>query len=232
MIPPRVVVDERERQSGVPEKLAQLDVRVYYSTLPVADYVVSPEIAIERKSLRDFVSSVYDGRLFVQASEISTSYRKPYIIVEGDVKEVVNLTRNINSYFGAIASVTLAYDLRLLFTATPDETAMAIAALVRNSRARPAPPGSSFNPPPKGRDLPQQQLYFVSAIPGIGPKLAKRLLARAGTPRRAIAFTEAQLAMVPGMGWKKAEKITRMLDTAYAAQGIKPVQEKLGEQQG
>jgi DNA excision repair protein ERCC-4 len=230
MIPPRVVVDERERQSGVPEKLAQLEVRVYYSTLPVADYVVSPEIAVERKSLRDFVSSVYDGRLFMQASEISTVYRKPYIIVEGDVKEVSNLTHNLNSYFGAIASVTLAYDLRLLFTATPGETAMAIAALVRNSRARPAPPGS-FNAPPKGRGLPQQQLYFISAIPGIGPKLAKRLLTRAGTPRRAVTFTEAQLAMVPGMGWKKAEKVTRMLDTAYASRGVEPVQEKLGEEQ-
>jgi DNA excision repair protein ERCC-4 len=228
MIPPRVVVDERERQSGVPEKLAQIDVRVYYSTLPVADYVISPEIAVERKSLRDFVSSVYDGRLFTQASEISTVYRKPYIIVEGDVKEVVNLTKNMNSYFGAIASVTLAYDLRLLFTATPEETAMAIAALVRNSRARPAPPGT-FNAPPKGKDLPHQQLYFVSSIPGIGPKLAKRLLARAGTPRRAINFTEAQLAMVPGMGWKRAERVTRMLDARYTSQSAEPAQEKLGE---
>ena len=228
MIPPRVVVDERERQSGVPERLAQLEVRVYFSRLPVADYVISPEIAVERKSLRDFVSSVYDGRLFTQASEISTGYRKPYIIVEGDVREVVNLTKNMNSYFGAIASVTLAYDLRLLFTATPGETAMAIAALVRNSRARPAPPGA-FSAPPKGRDLPHQQLYFISSVPGIGPKLAKRLLARAGTPRRAISFTEAQLAMVPGMGGKKAEKITRMLDTKYSLQAGEPAQEKLGE---
>jgi len=213
MIPPRVVVDERERPSGVPEKLAQLEVRVYYSTLPVADYVISPEIAVERKALRDFVSSVYDGRLFTQASEISTAYRKPYIIVEGDVKEVVNMTKNLNSYFGAIASVTLAYDLRVLFTSSVGETAMAIAALVRNSRARPAPPGA-ISLPPKGRDLPHQQLYFISAIPGVGPKLARRLLGRAGTPRRALGFTQAQLAMVPGMGWKKAEKITRMLETA------------------
>ncbi len=227
MIPARVVVDERERQSGVPEKLAEANLRVYYSRLPVADYVISPEIAVERKALKDFVSSIYDGRLFTQAAEISTAYKKPYIIVEGDVKEVANLTQNINSYFGAIASVTLAYDLRLLHTATPEETALAIAALVRNSRARPAPPGSLMSAP-KGKDLPQQQVYFVSSIPGVGVKLAKRLLARAGTPRRAIGFTEAQLAMVPGLGWKKAERVTRMLDTKYSVQSAEPVQERLG----
>ena len=101
MIPPRVVVDERERQSGVPEALSKLNVRVYFSRLRVADYVISPEIAVERKALPDFVSSVYDGRLFVQASEISSSYRKPYLIVEGDIKELANLTRNVNSYYGA-----------------------------------------------------------------------------------------------------------------------------------
>ncbi len=142
MILPRVIADERERQSGVPERLSKLDVRVYYSRLAVGDYVVNPEIAAERKSIGDFVSSVYDGRLFAQASALSSSYRKPYIIVEGDVNKVSGLVKNLASYYGAIASVTLAYDLRLMHTANPDETALAIAALVKNSRARPLPPGS------------------------------------------------------------------------------------------
>lgn len=60
MIPSRVVADEREKASGVPEELSKLNVRVYFSRLPVADYVLSPELAVERKSVRDLVSSVYD----------------------------------------------------------------------------------------------------------------------------------------------------------------------------
>jgi len=128
MILPRVIADERERQSGVPDKLSKLDVRVYYSRLAVGDYVVNPEIAAERKSVSDLVSSVYDGRLFAQASALASSYRKPYIIVEGDVTEVSRLVKNLASYYGAIASVTLAYDLRLMHTANADETAIAIAA--------------------------------------------------------------------------------------------------------
>ncbi len=215
MIPPRVVVDERERMSGVPDLLSKLDVRVYFSRLPVGDYVVSPEIAVERKSLADLVSSVYDGRLFIQASEISSSFRKPYLVVEGDVRKVSELARNLSSYYGAIASVTLAYDLRLIHTANPSETAIAIASLVKQSRARPLPPGA-VSPPPKGKDVPQQQLYLISSLPGVGLKLGKRMLSRFGTPRKIMNLTESQLSMVPGFGPKRAERLSHVLDTIYA----------------
>ncbi len=226
MIPPRVIADERERQSGVPERLSKLEIRVYYSRLAVGDYVVNPEIAAERKSVGDFVSSVYDGRLFAQASALSSSYRKPYIIVEGDVNKVGGMVKNLASYYGAIASVTLAYDLRLMHTANPDETALAIAALVRNSRARPVPPGIAQTPP-KSKDEAQQQLYFVSALPGVGMKLAKRMLGRYGTPRKVASLTEAQFAMIPGLGAKRASRIAHVLDTMYA--GSQP---REGEGQG
>jgi DNA excision repair protein ERCC-4 len=215
LILPRVIVDERERPSGVPDSISKLDVRVYYARLNVGDYVVNPEIAAERKSIADFVSSVYDGRLFAQAAALSSSYRKPYIIVEGDVNQVSKLVKNLASYYGAIASVTLAYDLRLMHTANPTETALAIASLVKNSRARPVPQGV-LQAPPKGKDEAQQQLYIVSALPGVGKKLARRMLGRYGTPRRVLSLTESQLAMIPGVGAKRASKIAHVLDATYA----------------
>jgi DNA excision repair protein ERCC-4 len=217
MIPARVVVDERERGCGVPEQLSKLNVRVYYSRLPIADYVISPEIAVERKALPDFVSSVYDGRLFAQASAISSSYRKPYLIVEGDIKELAGLTKNINSYYGAVASVTLAYDLRVIHTADAAQTASAIAALIQHSHARAVPTGA-MTAAPKAKDEPQQQLYLVSSLPGIGMKLAKRMLSRYGTPRKIMGLTESQLAMVQGLGSKRAARIVHMLDAVYATQ--------------
>jgi len=226
MILPRVIVDERERASGVPEMLSKLEVRVYYARLAVGDYVVNPEIAAERKSIGDFVSSVYDGRLFAQASSLASSYRKPYIIVEGDVNKVGGMVKNLSSYYGAVASVTLAYDLRLMHTANTDETAIAIAALVRNSRAKPIPPGL-LQAPPKSKDEAQQQLYFVSSLPGVGMKTAKRMLGRYGTPRRVMTLTEAQLAMIPGVGAKRASKIAHVLDMKYAGW-----QEQEGAEQG
>ena len=215
MIPARVVADERERASGVPEELSKLNVRVYFSRLPVADYVLNPELAVERKSVRDLVSSVYDSRLFYQAAKLSAAYAKPFLLVEGDSKEVESLARNLKSFYGAIANVTLAYGLRVLYTANSRETATAIAELLSHARAKPLARMPS-ELPPKAKSVPQQQLYLVSAMPGIGRKLAEKLLSKYGTPRRVMGLTAGELAMTQGIGWKKAERIRNMMDATFS----------------
>ncbi len=215
MIPTRVIADERERASGVPDELSKLNVRVYFSTLPVGDYVLSPEIVVERKTVRDLISSVYDSRIFYQAAGIAGAYAKPYLLIEGDSKEVASLTRNLKSYYGAIANISLAYGLRILYTANQEETAIAIAELVKHARARPV----SQMPrevPPRSKSAPQQQVYLVSSLPGIGGKLAEKLLRKYGTPRKVMNLTSGELSMTPGIGWKRAERIKQLLDLEYA----------------
>jgi len=214
VIPARVVADERERASGVPEELSKLNVRVYFSRLPVADYVLNPELAVERKTVRDLVASVYDSRLFYQAAKLSAAYAKPFLLVEGDSKEVESLAKNLKSFYGAIANVTLAYGLGVLYTANPRETATAIAELLNHARAKPLAKMPS-ELPPKAKSIPQQQLYLVSAIPGVGRKLAEKLLSKYGTPRRVMGLTAGELAMTQGIGWKKAERIKNMMDTTF-----------------
>jgi ERCC4-type nuclease len=44
-------------------------------------------------------------------------------------------------------------------------------------------------------------------------KLAKRMLGLYGTPRKVLSLTEAQFAMIPGVGAKRALKIAHVLDT-------------------
>jgi DNA excision repair protein ERCC-4 len=215
VIPARVVADEREKASGVPEELSKLSVRVYFSRLPVADYVLNPEVAVERKTVRDLVSSVYDSRLFYQAAKLSAAYAKPFLLVEGDSKEVESLAKNLKSFYGAIANVTMAYGLRVLYTANPRETAMAISELLTHARAKPLARMPS-ELPPKAKSVSQQQLYLVSSIPGIGRKLAEKLLSKYGTPRRVMGLTAGELAMTQGIGWKKAEKIREMMDSKFA----------------
>lgn len=227
MIPLRVVADEREKASGVPDELSKLNVRVYFSRLPVADYVLSPELAVERKAVRDLVSSVYDGRLFNQAARLSGSYAKPFLLIEGDSKEVEKHAKNLKSFYGAIANVTIAYGLRLLYTANPKETATAIEELLVQGRAKPLA-RMPTETPPKSKTLSQQQVYMVSSLPGVGAKLAEKLLAKYGTPRRVMSLTPGELAMTQGIGWKRAEKIKAALDTGYAKFQEKKEQTRLG----
>ena len=229
MIPARVVADEREKASGVPEELSKLDVRVYFSRLPVADYVLNPELAVERKSVRDLVSSVYDSRIFYQAAKLSAAYAKPFLLVEGDSTEVESLSRNLKSFYGAIANVTLAYGLRVLYTANPKETAMALAELLTHARAKPLAKMPS-ELPPKSKSVPQQQLYLVSSMPGIGRKLAEKLLSKYGTPRRVMSLTAGELAMTQGIGWKKAERIKGVMDATFTKHRETETQARLEEQ--
>lgn len=228
MIPSRVIADEREKAGGVPAELSKLNVRVYFSRLPVADYVLSPEIAVERKSVSDLVMSVYDSRLFYQAARISASYAKPYLLIEGDSTEVEHLTKNLKSFYGAIANITLAYGLRVLYTANVKETAIAIAELLSHARAKPLSTVPSAIPP-KAKDILQQQLYLVSSMPGVGRKLAERLLMKYGTPRRVMSLTAGELALTRRIGWKRADKIKEMLDTRFTRSPEMRKQMRLGE---
>ncbi len=228
MIPGRVVADERERASGVPDELSKLNVRVYFSRLPVADYVLNPEIAVERKSVRDLVSSVYDSRLFQQAAKLAASYAKPYLLIEGDSKEVEKVAKNLKSYYGAISNITLAYGLRMLFTANPRETAIAIAELLGHARAKPLT-RMPADRPPRAKNIPLQQVYTVSSLPGVGRKLAEKLLLKYGTPRRVMGLTVGELSMTQGLGGKRAEKIKEVLDAKYTRFEDKHKQMKLEE---
>jgi DNA excision repair protein ERCC-4 len=228
VIPTRIVADERERASGVPDELSKLNVRVYFSTLRIADYVINPEVGVERKSVRDLVSSVYDSRLFLQAARLSTAFAKPYLLIEGDSKEVVGLVKNLKSYYGAIAHVTLMYGLRMLYTGGPEETAAALAELAVQARGKPYTKIPA-DVPLKPKDVPMQQVYVVASIPGVGRKLAEKLLMKYGTPRRVLGLTPGEMAMTGGIGWKRAEKIKEVLDTRYAKSPMPAPQSRLTE---
>ena len=53
----RIIVDEREKKSGIPELLKAVGMKVELKTLAIGDYIVAPETVVERKSIQDFVSS-------------------------------------------------------------------------------------------------------------------------------------------------------------------------------
>ena len=84
----RIVADEREKNSQVPNLLKIMGVFVDYEQLAVGDYIVSPETVIERKTIYDLISSVYDGRLFIQCSDLINHYSKPFMLIEGNIKDL------------------------------------------------------------------------------------------------------------------------------------------------
>ena len=59
-----------------------------------------------------------------------------------------------------------------------------------------------------------QQLSVLSSVPGVGEKLAERMLEKFKTPKRALNASAAELATIPGFGLARAERFRRILDSS------------------
>ncbi|GAB5354577.1 hypothetical protein AAMO2058_000130700 [Amorphochlora amoebiformis] len=79
---PRVIVDVREFRSGLPFCLFQKGMEVVPVTLEVGDYILSPGIAIERKSPADLKGGLTSGRLHRQLQALCRSYTRPILLIE------------------------------------------------------------------------------------------------------------------------------------------------------
>ena len=87
--PLRIRVDSREHQSPVPALLAAFpDVTISFAALPSADYLLSDDVAVERKTASDFVASILDRRLFGQTTRMKVLFPRAMLIIEGDLTQV------------------------------------------------------------------------------------------------------------------------------------------------
>ncbi|XP_068669704.1 DNA repair endonuclease UVH1-like [Aristolochia californica] len=78
----QVIVDVREFMSSLPNVLHQKGMQIIPITLEVGDYVLSPLICVERKSISDLFSSFASGRLYNQVETMSRYYRIPVLLIE------------------------------------------------------------------------------------------------------------------------------------------------------
>ena len=81
----KIIVDNRERKSGISEELSDLDVNFEFSQLELGDFILSDDCVVERKTISDFLSSLVDGRLFSQAKNLKDHFDKVLYILEGDI---------------------------------------------------------------------------------------------------------------------------------------------------
>ncbi|CAI9095598.1 OLC1v1031586C1 [Oldenlandia corymbosa var. corymbosa] len=78
----QVIVDMREFMSSLPNVLHQRGMRIIPVTLEVGDYILSPLICVERKSIQDLFGSFASGRLYHQAEIMSRYYKIPVLLIE------------------------------------------------------------------------------------------------------------------------------------------------------
>ncbi|CAD5244682.1 DEAD/DEAH box helicase [Thermococcus camini] len=212
---PRAIViyaDSRELRSGVPKHLRELGAEVEVRTLDVADYVVSEDVGIERKSANDFIQSIIDGRLFDQVERLKKAYEKPVIVIEGELYGIRNV--HPNAIRGAIAAVTLDWGVPILFSSGTEETAQFIYLMAKREQEE-RKKEVRLRSEKKALTLAERQRLIVEGLPNVSATLAKRLLAHFGNVERVFTATEEELKEVEGIGPKKAREIRKVITAPY-----------------
>jgi len=203
----RIACDDRERHSGVPKALKQYpDVEITTRRLTLGDYHVDDTLIVERKTLVDFALPVRDGRLFNQVVRLARQRTKRVcLILEGTSTRYPKLPIPVPAFRGALVTVTVVFNLPLLRSATPEETAELILYAARQLRRRDVRPPRRYGYNIKS--LPRQQSLLLQAIPEIGPVKAERLLKAFGSPAGVAHATDESLEELDGIGPSAARKI-------------------------
>ena len=205
----RMVIDDRERKCGIPDLLKEVGVKVEMTNLPIGDYIVAPETVVERKSVHDFISSVFDGRLFDQCNRLKEHFEHPTIVIEGNVDEIDQITENPLVFYGAISSVVLDFKIPVVPTPNASHTAKLLISMCARQGSIKGPFLKKIR---KSGDLARQQLSVLCSLPGVGEKLASRMLERFGSPSNSLNASFRELSKIKGMGEARAQKIRKILD--------------------
>lgn len=209
---PVVYADSREGNSKVIRHLTEMEMDVKIQSMAVADYQVSDEVAIERKTTKDFVSSLIDKRLFKQARELSEEFKRPLMILEGD--DLYSGMVNANAIRGSIASIALDFGISIIPTRNAQDTAAMIKRIaIREQNGERTP--VQIRTDKKPLSLLEQQLFIVESLPSIGPVNAKNLLEHFGSVANVINASEKELQEVEGIGKITAQNIRKVLDSKY-----------------
>ena len=207
-----VYVDTREGNSKVIRALDTIGVKVKVNTMAVADYQVSEEVAIERKTAKDFVDSIVDKRLFKQARMMMEEFKKPIMILEGD--DFYSGFINPNAIRGAMTSIALDYGISIIPTRTAEDTAAMLKRIaIREQKGEKR--SIQIRTERKPQNLWEQQLFIIESLPNIGPVHAKRLLEHFGTVKAVLEADEKKLQEVEGIGKKTAKNIREVVEGKY-----------------
>ncbi|KAH8880168.1 MUS38-like protein [Thozetella sp. PMI_491] len=224
--PPRVVVDVREFNSSLPSLVHGRNMVIVPCMLTVGDYILSPNICIERKSISDLIGSFRDGRLYTQCETMFQYYKSPMLLIEFDQNKSFTL-EPFADLSGSVASVsaanagnvdlqgklvllTLAFPkLRIIWSSSPYETAEIFERL-KTQESEPDPiaavrAGLDKDTIAEERPFNTEPHDMLAAVPGVTPKNIMNLVLQTENIKAVANMAVEELN--PLVGWEAARKI-------------------------
>jgi DNA excision repair protein ERCC-4 len=205
-----VLVDHRERGSGIPEALAAAGLDVELTDLPVGDYVLGPGLAVERKGSTDLGASVRDGRIFEQATRLQSAFVQAVLVVEGEPRGIAE-----DAWRGAVCRL-VEDGFTVLHSLDAEDSAAWITRLAKRAR-RAAPTLRTEGPRRSPRHPSAQAEAMLSVVPGISTPMARTLLAAYGSVDAIARAAPDGLRGHPGIGRVRAARLAEALHGPYVA---------------
>lgn len=204
-------MDLREFRSELPSLIHRRGIDIEPVTLEVGDYILTPDICVERKSISDLIGSLNNGRLYTQCVSMSRYYKRPILLIEFDPSKSFSLTSraslhqeiSINDITSKLTLLTLHFPrLRFLWCPSPYATAELFEELKQN---RPQPDASTamaitadsetlsesdkYNPGPQD---------FLLKMPGVNAKNCQVIMNRVKSIADLVSLSQDQLAELLG----------------------------------
>ncbi len=207
-----VIADMRERASGIPQALSKMGLEVRLKNLAAGDYLLTPHVAIERKTTADFIQSIFDRRLFQQAQSLRAHFLHPIWLLE----ETENPGREIQAraYRGALLYLSVLNHIPIVYSKNAGDSAELIFAILQ-LLCQESDRHFSLHPKKRTTSLSLTQRYVLETLPGIGPHLAEELLKRFGSLQALCTAAPEELMQISGIGRARAGKIHEILHRHY-----------------
>jgi len=198
------------KTSGLIELLKNRSVLVEITKVSYGDYIINDVITVERKTAKDFLISIIDGRLFKQLSNLKKYCTNPILLIEGNPYKTDHKFDRM-AIRGAIISTQIIWYVPVIFSRSKEDSRDILLMISRQIET--CNDVVTLRGGYRPKRLKSQQLYILQGLPQVGPKLANRLMKHFNSVAKVMNAPAQVLAQVDGIGKVTAKKIREVLDT-------------------
>ncbi|NXC38234.1 XPF endonuclease, partial [Penelope pileata] len=206
-----IIVDMREFRSELPSLIHRRGIDIEPVTLEVGDYILTPDVCVERKSISDLIGSLNNGRLYAQCISMSRYYKRPILLIEFDPSKPFSLIprgslhQEISSsdVTSKLTLLTLHFPkLRILWCPSPHATAELFEELKQNhpqpdaetamavtADSETLPESDKYNPGPQD---------FLLKMPGINAKNCRAVMNHVKSIAELVTLSKDKLSEILG----------------------------------
>ncbi|XP_052888719.1 DNA repair endonuclease XPF [Anopheles moucheti] len=243
IVTPRVIVDMREFRSDLPCLIHRRGIDVVPLTITIGDYIITPEICVERKSISDLIGSLNSGRLYNQCVQMTRYYAKPILLIEFDQNKPFHFQRYFmvpnasgagpssgggstsnEDIMAKLQLLTIHFPkLRLVWSPSPYSTAQLFEEL-KQGKAEPDPDVAVKVGSDEAANNDEHETLdglanvevqeFLLKLPGITARNVRRIMRQCTSLRDLTRKTEAELEELLG-GQASAKQLWEILHVVH-----------------